>query len=135
MNLPFQPESTDALKERYPAAVKHPLNPFDLMRRAEFPGHNRKHVFDFADGYRLQVTLTDLSGLGKHFVQVSGRRWYDDNGHEIIKSPSGMAETEQKAMKQEIVKRFHDLSGLKHEPCVDIITPISFQFMFLPQSK
>ena len=53
--LPFEPESVESMKARYPAAVADDAicRVIDGKVVGKRPGEQRRHVFDFADGLRL----------------------------------------------------------------------------------
>lgn len=63
--LPFAPESLESLKARYPAAVERAIDLAGALGDpGDFPGLNRRHVFDFDDGLRLIVSLDDHGPRG-----------------------------------------------------------------------
>lgn len=66
--LPFRPEPLDALRSRWPAAMKH-IFPADLVVTGKHvrPGQRRTWVFDFDDGYRLIVSREFLPSIGRYF--------------------------------------------------------------------
>ena len=55
--LPFKPETIEALKVRYPAALERVFDVRELTGPVDDrPGLKREHVFDFEDGLRLIVS-------------------------------------------------------------------------------
>lgn len=133
-NLPFAPEASDLLKERFPQALTRSYSPVYAIKEGIVPGRRREHIFDFVDGYRLQITMDDFTGmpgsrLGK-MIHVSGMRWYNEHGQEIFRSPMGLPEPEQEKMKKDVLEHFRLLSDVDSEPDLNMLTPISVQFFF-----
>ena len=74
--LPFEPESIESLKARYPEAMKDTYDPNDIKDDpTQSPGKQRKHVFDFEDGLRLiasrdQMKESELDPITHYSVSV-----------------------------------------------------------------
>ncbi len=72
--LPFAPESTEALRARFAAALEQPLTLDDVRSGAwlaKAPGRRRRCVFDCEDGVRLVVSREDQGGSLGEVVHVS----------------------------------------------------------------
>ncbi len=55
--IPFQPETIDEVKRRYPSAVRDVYDTKQIhLGHQERPSNQRKHVFDFFDGMRLIIS-------------------------------------------------------------------------------
>ena len=55
--IPFEPETEEALANRYPEAIAEAINVEDIKAgKRETPGKERRHVFDFYDGLRLIIS-------------------------------------------------------------------------------
>ena len=55
MDIPdFMPESLVVLQSRYKKSVEETLDP-KTVEEADWPGLNRKHIFDFQDGMRMII--------------------------------------------------------------------------------
>lgn len=72
MGLAFQPESLDAMRDRWDAALAPVWDVRAMMEGQDRPGLNREHVFDFEDGNRFIVSRDrQLNGDVMLHVSVS----------------------------------------------------------------
>lgn len=70
--IPFQSEPIEAMRARFPAAIKDVMNDAEDPRLVEDPAHR----FDFDDGYRLLV-CRDRMPDGSEYISVCGAPVYE----------------------------------------------------------
>lgn len=54
--MPFQPESEDKLKVKFPMAIEHVYTVQGMRAGEQRAGEQRKHIFDYEDGTRLVIS-------------------------------------------------------------------------------
>jgi hypothetical protein len=71
--LPFQPESVEVLRARYPEAVAEIVDLEGVrLGSVATPGQSRRHVFDTREGVRLIVSRERTEPTGVVVVHLSG---------------------------------------------------------------
>ena len=100
MTLPFEPELTEFLRNRFLEATKNIYDSVDIERlKQERFSKDRKHVFDFQDGVRFVVSKERVHGeiflhinvsfpsgdeiRGKELVEMVMRRVYEIRGKNV----------------------------------------------------
>lgn len=68
MQIPFEEEPLEKLKERFPRALERIWIAYEKME--DRPGLHRDHVFDFESGLRLLISK-DIIGYSKPLIHVS----------------------------------------------------------------
>lgn len=94
--LPFESESIDSLKERYPKCIAKIWTQAEIAR-GDRPGLHREYVFDFESGLRLLISRALFGDLAKAHVSAS---WIDEK-------PLDFYEAEG-----EVVRAYKDLGGV-----------------------
>ena len=75
--LPFEPQSNDELKARFPLAVETPVEVEKIQAGIQpHPSKNRKHVFDYEDGMRLIISIDQIEDTRYFHVSASGTEEY-----------------------------------------------------------
>lgn len=86
-DLPHVPEPAEALRARLPAALAELVTEADMLANVRDPAfqHDRRNVFDCADGFRFVVTAEDHGREHGHVAHVSvsvdpNSSYYDELG-------------------------------------------------------